>query len=251
MNPRSDILLINLARSTSRLTESEKALNAQNLAYTRIDAVDGNKLSEAELSAHYDLQLNQTRYHKDLNKGEIACYLSHRKAWQHIVDNNLDFAVILEDDFELIGDLSQAISTTSSIQVNWDYIKLAGHTRTRHPIYQIQQDDMQLVIYNKLPSHTLAQIVSKEGACKLLTHSDLISRPVDVDIQHCWERHLNAYGLLPYVAKPRDNTQSEIEQINKRTTTPNRRWKKIQAQISFWFKNRRYNRSRLAQLRSK
>lgn len=245
------ILLINLARSAARLEECKKALNSQELDFVRIDAIDGNKLSQVDLAQHYSYQSNLQRYHKDLNKGEIACYLSHRKAWQHIVDNDLDFAVILEDDFELIGNLSQAITATNSIQLNWDYIKLAGHTRIRHPIYQIQQDGMQLVMYNKLPSHTLAQIVSKEGARKLLGLSRLISRPVDVDIQHCWESNLNSFGLLPYVAKPRDNTQSEIEQIGKRAKTHSRRWQKIQAQIIFWFKNRRYNRSRLTQLRSK
>ena len=36
-----------------------------------------------------------------LNNGEIGCFLSFRKAWQNIVDQNLSAGLIFEDDVSL------------------------------------------------------------------------------------------------------------------------------------------------------
>ena len=67
--------------------------------FERVNAIDGSKLKHNELKHHYDVDLNRRQYHSVLTLGEIGCYLSHRKVWQKIVDEHLDFALVLEDDY--------------------------------------------------------------------------------------------------------------------------------------------------------
>ena len=65
------------------------------LPFERIDAVDGAQLSTLQKYLHYSPQLNKQQYHYPLSNGQIGCYLSHRKAWQKIVDEKLKYAIVL------------------------------------------------------------------------------------------------------------------------------------------------------------
>ncbi|WP_438865508.1 glycosyltransferase family 25 protein [Neptunicella sp.] len=243
-------LLINLVHSKERLAHSSDSLKQAGIEFERIEAVNGNALATNGLIPNYSATLNNRTYHKDLNYGEIGCYLSHRKAWQKIVDEGLNFAVILEDDFSLTGDLTKAIEIAKTTHHQWDYIKLAGHRRTRHPIHIQNIDDMQLVTYGKLPSQTCAQLVSLAGAKKLLAKSEQFGRPVDVDIQHWWEADLQVYGLLPYAITSKEAFGSEIDRISRRRETSQRPFQKIWLQILFKLRSNKENKRRLVTLKS-
>ncbi|WP_416306871.1 glycosyltransferase family 25 protein [Neptunicella sp. SCSIO 80796] len=251
MNNHYKTLLINLAHSTDRLAHSSDSLKKIGIQFERIEAVNGHTFVESGPLPHYNVKLNHDTYHKNLNNGEIGCYLSHRKAWQKIVDEQLSFAVILEDDFSLTGDLAKAIDIAKKTHRNWDYIKLAGHRRSRYPIHSQSIADMQLVTYNKLPSQTCAQLVSFSGAKKLLAKSEQFGRPVDVDIQHWWEADLQVFGLLPYVIVAKEAFGSEIDRIATRREASKRHFKKIWLQLRFWLKNSKENKRRVRMLKSR
>ena len=47
-----------------------------------------------------------------LRSGEIGCFLSHLEVWKHMIENNISYAIVLEDDsiidkhfFKLIHDI--------------------------------------------------------------------------------------------------------------------------------------------------
>ena len=84
------IFLINLKQSHDRLEKSADRLGRQGVTFERIDAIYGKDLSEAELAEHYSTEVNQQKFYRALSRGEIGCYLSHRMAWQKIVDEQLD-----------------------------------------------------------------------------------------------------------------------------------------------------------------
>ncbi|MBT0586744.1 glycosyltransferase family 25 protein [Alteromonas oceanisediminis] len=237
-------MVINLKRSSDRLAQLQQQFDRQNMAFTRIDAVDGKSLSQADIAAVYDGQGGH--YHKPLNAGEIGCYLSHRRAWQSIVDNQLDFAIVLEDDITLTGDLRQYLTVLESMPNDWDYIKLAGHSRTRQVIHVSDWQGHQRVVYAKTPARTCAQAVSLDGARKLLANSVSIARPVDIDLQHWWEKDLRLFGLLPYLGIPNDALPSTINSVKQRNTAPVDRWLKWKNQWRFYWRNRSENKRRLA-----
>ncbi len=128
------IFVINLARSTKRLIQTTERLSAVNLTFKRIDAIDGNNLTDKQKYLHYNPQLNKQKYHYALSNGQIGCYLSHRKAWQKIVDEKLKYAIVLEDDFYIDEPIHDAIKNIEQLNQSWQLIKLAAYENRTRPI---------------------------------------------------------------------------------------------------------------------
>ncbi len=161
----------------------------------------------------YDVQGNKEKYKKDLNVGEIGCYLSHVKAWQKIVDEKLDYAIILEDDFKLSPLFNRYDELLRQLK-NWDYIRLADLSGTALVEKQIVlHDNHNLVSFTKVPINTLAQAVSYQGAKKLLESFSSIARPIDVDLQHYWEMGIQLQGIQPALVPERSDFESEITKL--------------------------------------
>lgn len=229
------VWVINLANATGRLKRVESLLAQQNIVFERLEAVNGAELEQATIDKFYQ-EKGFGGYHKKLNNGEIGCYLSHRKAWQQVIDRNLDFAVILEDDFQLLGDLADTIETISHISQPWDYIKLANwkDRRTQHAL---SLKNKQLVTYDKVPAHTCAQIVSFSGAKKLLGTSECFHRPVDIDIQHWWEKDLDLFGIEPAPIAAMIHP-SNIDAVSDRRAANTKPLTRIFNQLSFYWCNK-------------
>jgi len=75
-------------------------------------------------------------------------------------------------------------------------------------------EGVQLHKVAKLPASTCSQFVSQVGAQKLLKHSLPIARPVDVDVQHWFERELRCFVVSPPVAAPA-GFESEIDMLGQ------------------------------------
>ena len=209
------VFLINLDKSTERREKCEAELNKYGIPFERVAGVYGNDVPDEEVERVYDSRQNQRRYKKVLGRGEIGCYLSHIKCWQKIVDDGLDYAVILEDDFKLNDAFKDFEGLFEQLQ-DWDYVRLAFSSRNvpicqREPITSVYD----LVYYKKVPINTLAQAVSLQGAKKLLENSKCFFRPVDVDMKHYWEKGINVLGIDPPLIKDRFDFSSEIERMSK------------------------------------
>ncbi|WP_052691765.1 glycosyltransferase family 25 protein [Teredinibacter purpureus] len=227
-----DTFLINLDKSEDRLRLCTKALNDINVKFERISAVYGGDLTEQEI-AHFGTTEKHS-YHKTLNAGEIGCYLSHRKAWELIVDRQLDFALILEDDFHPENaDMTEVIDLLGAIKTPWHYIKLAGRKKRLDAIFSASVGDMKYNLLRKVPTLTCAQAVSLDGARRLLESTQRFSRPIDVDLQYWWEKNIWIHNLLPYPFTPITNSVSEIDFFSKRKQSNKNRVKKIMNQLSY------------------
>lgn len=233
------IFLINLDSSCERLALSQSRLERNNLSFTRISAINGTELSEQEVKQHYCETINETKYHKTLTRGEIGCYLSHKKVWQKIIDEKIEYAIILEDDFEVVGDIHKTISTINALSTSWDYIKLATYkSKTRNIAYRRTMNDMNLVIYNKAMAGTCAQAVSYQGAKNLLANSVKFGRPVDIDLQYWWEKNIELFALLPYAFSPDLNIKSDIAAMKlKNSKVSSNFWKRKYQQLNYLYKN--------------
>lgn len=242
--------LINLDKSTDRLERSQAILAEQNIDFDRVSAVYGADLSQQQLAQAYNYQLPHA-YYKKLNVGEIGCYLSHRKVWQEIVDQQLDFAVILEDDFNIVGDFNAMLSTIEQLDFDWHYIKLAEHTRRRNTLFKAKLNEFDLVVYDKVPARTCAQVVSLAGAKKLLASSQPFKRPIDIDLQYWWEKDINVLGLTPYVVTPNDTAVSEIDKLAKRNKAEKSMLRKYLDKLWFSRRNRAANSKLINELKLK
>jgi len=218
----SGLIVINLDRSTERLKRVRTQLEAHQLDFHRLAATDARSLGADERDRYYSPALNRLRYHKTLVPGEIACYISHIRAWQHLLASDWTHAVILEDDVELMPHFRTAIEAIAQIPGEWDIIKLGARRRKRLiPRFSLP-DGLEVGAYPKVPACAHAQAISRRGAEKLLAHAMPFGRPVDVDIQHTWEGGLTVYGLMPYCANPSASAESEIWKFSTRKIPRNR-----------------------------
>jgi glycosyl transferase family 25 len=231
------IFVINLDGSTERLRNVEKQLSKYELSFERISAVDGRLMNKAQLNEHYCEHTNKVSYYKILTAGEIGCYLSHRKAWQQIVERKLPAAIILEDDFVCEYPLGD-VQTFVQLQQSFDYIKLSDHPgrkRKTRVLQRIGQSDF--VSFDKVPARTCAQLVSYEGALKLLKASEKFGRPIDIDLQYWWEKKIKVRGIKPFPFAPAPDVASDISAMQSRSGMKKYRIRRIKQQLSFKINN--------------
>lgn len=211
------VFLINLDASKDRFEYCLSKLKQFDIDFERFSAVDGKELSSDEIEDFYSFEQNKALYKKTMSNGEVACYLSHFKLWKQIVDEDLDYAIILEDDFELNPYFSQVHQALAQLK-DWDYIRLANPTRKIKITERIAIDKtFELVRFNKTPINTLAQAVSNKGAKQLLLNFKKIARPIDVDLKHCWEKEIDVIGINPPIVLSQNRFESDISKMSQRS----------------------------------
>ncbi|CAM4185292.1 glycosyltransferase family 25 protein [Pseudoalteromonas byunsanensis] len=227
------IFLINLEQSSERLEKSIARLALQNFTCERISGVYGKALSDIELIKNYQPLLNKKLFYRPLSKGEIGCYMSHRKAWQAIVDRKLPYAIVLEDDFKITGNLEDVFAAISKIDVPWQLLKLSAYqNRSRTIAFSYPIDTIfNLVVHKKAMTGCCAQAVSYEGAKRLLAATEHFARPVDTDLQHVWETKVPVYSLMPYYIEQDMDFESDIDAISAQDTIKKRFFKRKHLQI--------------------
>lgn len=114
-------LCINLKRDRFRydrfINRMKKVKNENEIV--RIDAIFGKSVSEDDKKTMMTLYSksvldnpNDRQTHEHFNTlGALGCYLSHVKAWKHMLDNNIQEAVIFEDDARVLEDEFSAYFT--------------------------------------------------------------------------------------------------------------------------------------------
>ncbi|EOZ9389390.1 glycosyltransferase family 25 protein [Enterobacter cancerogenus] len=137
------IFIVNLKQSVDRRQKMEKQLHALGLSAEFIEAVDGRLMSDEE----------KTRVTAKINyaflPGEIGCALSHQKIYKQIVDEEIDQALILEDDVlidpllpEIIEGIKLSTSTPEILllsRVNKFRKKPVASLETGHNIHKTEQ----------------------------------------------------------------------------------------------------------------
>jgi len=102
------VFVISLKSDIERRKNITLQLEKQKIDYEIIDAIIGKELSrETNLEIDWEFAESNSSW---ASKGALACSLSHLKAYRAIINQNLDFALVLEDDTILNADVSGFIS---------------------------------------------------------------------------------------------------------------------------------------------
>ena len=96
--------IINLERSKDRLDNTLSQLDSSNLDISILKAVDGRTMSSDEVKELCDAQALK-EHPTWLTPGAIGCSLSHLNAYQRMLEDDVDYALILEDDNNYPSDL--------------------------------------------------------------------------------------------------------------------------------------------------
>ena len=182
------IFVISLARAPDRRDSISNHLRELGLEYEIIEAVDGAQLSESEC---LNFLANGVTY----IHGVIGCYLSHIRIYERIIRENIDIALILEDDARLNPDIVPSILNGIGYS-SFDYCLLdCDDVSETTPVFydldtqQILTPGFPVYETNVGPALLHAYLMTKEGARKRLDHAWPIHKPVDI------------YSHLPYQPK--------------------------------------------------
>jgi glycosyl transferase family 25 len=93
------IFVVSLSRVVARTNYIKAHLDSLKVDYELIDAVDYINLTPADFEVLSDQEA--VRNNPYLSQGVIACSLSHVKIYKHIVANNVDVSLVIEDDAAL------------------------------------------------------------------------------------------------------------------------------------------------------
>ena len=116
------ILIINLKQSTERLAQQQQQFDRLGLLFERLPAVSLHDFNDEEYNR---LAFSGQR---PLKKAELACFLSHKKAWEYVLSANKP-CVILEDDAVLVKDFAYILAELQ--QQDIDFVNLEVHGRKK------------------------------------------------------------------------------------------------------------------------
>ena len=192
-----DCFIIHLERSLERKPQVRKL--KKNLPYrtTVIEAVDGSN-PENDFSKIYIPRLLRPRYPFSLRSAEVACFQSHRKCWQEILDRGLEAALIIEDDVDIIdGEFTAAVKLAMKEITMGDLIRFPIKLREKPRNRSVMQDNISIFEPTLVGLGMVAQIVTYDAARRLLESTESFDRPVDAYLQLRWKHGVRILTLWP------------------------------------------------------
>jgi glycosyl transferase family 25 len=227
------VLLINLPRSTDRLSQMKTRLHALGLNYEVLEAVDG-QAHVHELLPTVDVRAFERHVGRDVLPGEIGCYHSHLKAWQKFLASDAHTLLVLEDDIVFADDFPSAIQIGLQGAAHWDILKLAK-IRAKQPVCQGMLGPYRLNAYMGVATGFGAYLIQRETAQRLTPTLLPVRAPIDRELEQVHRHDIRHFGLEPFPASPQDDGKSTITGHNfsavKRYPL-SRRWTKYAEQMT-------------------
>lgn len=191
------IYVINLPRSQDRAQRMRQRLEDLGLSFQFIEAIDGQNLSQQE-RAHYDPRPREKQGIAQLLNAEVACVLSHRKAWRALLDTQAPFALFLEDDVELHTEMPTILPKLALVMELTEHLRFYGLRRRSAMKVAPFLGQWQLAVQFSGPAGAQAYVLSRQGAERLLQHSERFIDPLDILIDLRWRTGLKSMALLPW-----------------------------------------------------
>lgn len=192
-----DCMIIHLERAHARLPRVEAAVDMVPLRSYVVAAVDGQQMSD-EQSQAYVRKLLRPTYPFPLRQSEIATFHSHRACWKKIVDDDLDAALILEDDLQLDPEIfPKALDLAISNVQPGDFVRFPIKLRENALHEVASAGSVRLQSYDQIALGMVAQLVTRDAAKALLAASRKFDRPVDNVLQMQWVHDVRVLTVWP------------------------------------------------------
>jgi len=190
------IFVISMLDSKERRKSIERQFDRVGLEFEFINAVVGKSLSQEEVNQICDVEAIK-RNPKYLSKAYIGCTLSHKLAWEKILNADLECALVLEDDVQLPNDANRILQDIPSV-IRGDEVILLYYKGFRR-LYFSRCNSRSLsrgyevlspLDKNSIPHSAEAYVISR-GACRSLLK---IILPIRVPPDQ-WDYYLNQHGI--------------------------------------------------------
>jgi len=190
--------VINLARSTDRRKRISAELSNLGIDFEVFDAVDGAQLTEEDM-ALYSSTRSRKEGGRELGLGEIGCALSHLRLYQKLLQSHDDEFLILEDDAEFGIAGVEIVRRRDRFVTDWEHVNFCTDARTK-PFGERVWDIYRLAHFSGMANGTVAYLINRAGAQKLLSHGLPVAYAADDLTGSTKVTGLISYGVFPPVA---------------------------------------------------
>ena len=196
------VFVINLARRPERMRYIAEQLAKAEVAYERIDAVDGAALSKRELRR----LTNRFRWWCARGYmprvGEIGCAMSHRNVWRKVLDGDEAACCVLEDDVALSEGFADMLRKAEAFAAkSASPIVVLLTPRCAEPKGEFVDGHFGRIAWAAL---TGGYVLNREAARRLLAATERLDSPIDE-----WARWAKRGGIALYAAQPSVCSQAE------------------------------------------
>ncbi len=193
-----EAFVIHLKRAELRRVQVAQIVSACPVHTHIVDAVDARDLSQADIDNVYQRNLLKPRFPFEMGNGEVACFLSHRKVWQMIVDSDLDAGLVLEDDIKLDKDvLPRALEVAAKFIGQGSYVQFQVRNLKSLGDDVVRDGEFSVTTPTIVPLRASSQLIDRIAAQRLLAITEVFDRPIDAVVQLKWLTGVAVKVILP------------------------------------------------------
>ena len=218
------IYVISLKDSVGRRADAAAQLDKLNFDWEFIDAVDGRKFSS--IPSEYNPSKVRRLLGFEMTSSELGCFLSHKKIW-HLISQNKDEAVILEDDFVITKNFESSVLNVIRGAQNLDFLRLQGLVNVENKTLETF-DDVRLCELFKDPLGSSAYYVSPSCATHFIKRTKEIFEPLDHFLANTRWHGIKSLALLPYPVVVSEDPSTIIDRGERK---PIRGYKKMKRSL--------------------
>lgn len=194
--------VLHLERAAGRRPQVDRLRASLPLPTAVLPAVDGLRMTPAESGAVARSGLHRPHYPFAMSRTEIACFLTHRRAWQAILDRGLDAGLVVEDDAAVVSPDFKAVLETAIDGLRPDELVRFPHRERHEPGPEVRSRGKVRLVEPRLPALGMVmQLVGREAARRLLDASQAFDRPVDAFVQMQWLHGARILTARPIVIR--------------------------------------------------
>jgi len=210
-----DVYVIHMAKNTDRLVNFNNHYNRSDLIkrYNIFPAVVGKNLNLIDfVSPQAYTQIIETektgkrKHHYDLTKGAVGCYLSHLSIYKKIIESNVDYGLIFEDDSKIVRRFySKMLEGLDNLPDDWDIFLLG--------VICLKCEFGKKIVKVDRFWGTHGYLIKNKSAAKLLEYLDKpLSKQIDADMSLLVKRGLlNVYAINPVIVTQDSKFGSDIQ----------------------------------------
>ena len=214
--------VINLDRAQERRESISKQLDALGIPFEFFRATDGRFFTENE-QALYSHKETLKLLGYELTPNEVACAMSHIRVYEKMIQENIESALIFEDDAKIEDSLVQVLQNLSKFPDDWGLINLSSATYM-YPTKIEVIPGVSIAEFRKPPKFLVAYLVTLETAKKLVELAYPIRCPADFLTGRAGLKYFKTYGVYPRVVGQVHEAGTDSN-IGVRVHRPNLWWR--------------------------
>lgn len=188
--------IIHMSSSTARRPNAEQLCkdlpNAE--LFEAVNGRDPNQI--ADIRVHLGT-VHRPQYPFALRPAEIGVFESHRRIWRKMVEEQIDLAIITEDDLRIDPTrMERVLTMLQPIATPDHYIRIPVKQREIASKTIAEQNGLRLILPMVIGLQCVCQMVGRRAAERLLKATEEIDRPVDTFLQMHWLTGQPIHALL-------------------------------------------------------